>query len=67
MYVYDTLCVFSDGIIEDPKQQGSLQLKMILEYLECPQYLRKALFRKHGYLEYAGQVMAAMVCGVLWC
>ena len=31
-----------------------VQLGRILQYLECPQYLRKYLFKKHKDLEYAG-------------
>nr|XP_032832330.1 putative methyltransferase C9orf114 homolog isoform X2 [Petromyzon marinus] len=33
---------------------GSVQLARILQYLECPQYLRKAFFPKHKDLQYAG-------------
>ena len=31
-----------------------VQLGRILQYLECPQYLRKFLFKKHKDLEFAG-------------
>jgi len=31
-----------------------VQLGRVLQYLECPQYLRKYLFKKHKDLEYAG-------------
>jgi len=31
----------------------------ILQYLECPQYLRKTFFPQHKDLEYAGQLIAA--------
>ncbi|XP_026029154.1 putative methyltransferase C9orf114 homolog [Astatotilapia calliptera] len=33
---------------------GCIQLARILQYLECPQYLRKAFFPKHQDLQYAG-------------
>ncbi|KAM9307090.1 uncharacterized protein KZ484_000421 [Pholidichthys leucotaenia] len=33
---------------------GCLQLARILQYLECPQYLRKVFFPKHKDLQYAG-------------
>ncbi|KAK7108823.1 hypothetical protein V1264_016488 [Littorina saxatilis] len=50
----ETNALSSDGTIEDAKKQGCLQLKLILEYLECPQYLRKGLFKRHEFLQYAG-------------
>ena len=34
--------------------QGCLQLARILQFLECPQYLRKAFFPIHKDLKYAG-------------
>ncbi|KAL4216558.1 putative methyltransferase C9orf114 [Mactra antiquata] len=33
---------------------GNLQLARILQYLECPQYLRKSFFPQHKDLKYAG-------------
>ncbi|XP_017580710.1 putative methyltransferase C9orf114 homolog [Pygocentrus nattereri] len=36
------------------KGQACVQLARILQYLECPQYLRKAFFPKHSDLEFAG-------------
>ncbi|XP_036607014.1 putative methyltransferase C9orf114 homolog [Trichosurus vulpecula] len=36
------------------KGQASVQLARILQYLECPQYLRKAFFPKHQDLQFAG-------------
>uniref|UniRef100_A0A3Q0QXD3 28S rRNA (uridine-N(3))-methyltransferase n=1 Tax=Amphilophus citrinellus TaxID=61819 RepID=A0A3Q0QXD3_AMPCI len=36
------------------KGHGCVQLARILQYLECPQYLRKAFFPKHQDLQYAG-------------
>lgn len=34
------------------QEENNQQLIKILEYLECPQYLRKTLFRPHKYLEH---------------
>lgn len=50
----ETNSLSSDGTIEDQTKQGCLQLQMILEYLECPQYLRKAMFKYHSFLQCAG-------------
>ncbi|EPY83304.1 kynurenine--oxoglutarate transaminase 1-like isoform 1 [Camelus ferus] len=36
------------------KGQACVQLARILQYLECPQYLRKAFFPKHQDLQFAG-------------
>ncbi|CAL1567745.1 unnamed protein product [Knipowitschia caucasica] len=36
------------------KGQACIQLARILQYLECPQYLRKWFFPKHQDLQYAG-------------
>uniref|UniRef100_UPI00398E7458 putative methyltransferase C9orf114 homolog isoform X1 n=2 Tax=Pristiophorus japonicus TaxID=55135 RepID=UPI00398E7458 len=36
------------------KGQASVQLARILQYLECPQYLRKSFFPKHKDLQFAG-------------
>ncbi|XP_062268703.1 putative methyltransferase C9orf114 homolog [Platichthys flesus] len=36
------------------KGQACVQLARILQYLECPQYLRKWFFPKHQDLQYAG-------------
>lgn len=36
------------------KLKSCEQLATILQYLECPQYLRKHLFPIHNYLRYAG-------------
>lgn len=53
------IIVFND--VEDSKgesnydiQQSCYQLARILQYLECPQYLRKTLFPIHQSLQYAG-------------
>ncbi|CAH1786041.1 unnamed protein product, partial [Owenia fusiformis] len=36
------------------KGQCNIQLARILQYLECPQYLRKSFFPQHKDLQYAG-------------
>ncbi|XP_072908462.1 putative methyltransferase C9orf114 homolog isoform X2 [Hemitrygon akajei] len=36
------------------KGHASVQLARILQYLECPQYLRKSFFPKHRDLQFAG-------------
>lgn len=36
------------------KGNANIQLARILQYLECPQYLRKSFFPKHVDLQYAG-------------
>ncbi|XP_053138485.1 putative methyltransferase C9orf114 homolog isoform X2 [Hemicordylus capensis] len=41
-----------DGIKK--KGQACVQLARILQYLECPQYLRKSFFPKHQDLQFAG-------------
>ena len=38
------------------KGNANVQLARILQYLECPQYLRKAFFPQHKDLQYAGNV-----------
>uniref|UniRef100_A0A671QI92 28S rRNA (uridine-N(3))-methyltransferase n=1 Tax=Sinocyclocheilus anshuiensis TaxID=1608454 RepID=A0A671QI92_9TELE len=37
------------------KGQACVQLARILQYLECPQYLRKSFFPKHQDLQFAGE------------
>lgn len=39
------------------KGQACVQLARILQYLECPQYLRKAFFPKHQDLQFAGNTV----------
>lgn len=36
--------------------ENNEQLIKILEYMECPQYLRKSLFPPHKYLEHVGKI-----------
>lgn len=48
----DEVIVFSDD--KDEGAQGNSQLINILQYLECPQYLRKDLFPIHRDLKFAG-------------
>ena len=43
-----------DSSVNDSNSQGCLQLARILQYLECPQYLRKHFFPIHRDLQYAG-------------
>ncbi|CAH0382601.1 unnamed protein product [Bemisia tabaci] len=59
IFKVDEIIVFND--VEDSKgesnydiQQSCYQLARILQYLECPQYLRKTLFPIHQSLQYAG-------------
>ncbi len=42
-----------DGI--GKKGNPNVQLARILQYLECPQYLRKTFFPKHADLQFAGE------------
>ncbi|XP_011496774.1 PREDICTED: putative methyltransferase C9orf114 homolog [Ceratosolen solmsi marchali] len=42
-----------DGDLKE-RRPGCLQLARILQYLECPQYLRKYFFPIHNDLQYAG-------------
>ena len=43
-----------DGAQHNVDSSGCLQLARILQYLECPQYLRKHFFPIHRDLQYAG-------------
>ncbi|XP_063000557.1 putative methyltransferase C9orf114 homolog [Elgaria multicarinata webbii] len=45
-----------EGDFEGIKKKGQacVQLARILQYLECPQYLRKSFFPKHQDLQFAG-------------
>jgi hypothetical protein len=43
-----------DGTQQDGESNGCLKLARILQYLECPQYLRKHFFPIHRDLQYAG-------------
>lgn len=68
IYKVDEIVVFDDKgeVTEDEKRKvrkddvlgegrvGCLQLARILQYLECPQYLRKYFFPIHKDLQYAG-------------
>ena len=38
------------------KSDPNILLARILQYLECPQYLRKNFFPKHSDLQYAGTI-----------
>lgn len=55
--VYDdtnTLSKSSSDIVLESQSQCCTQMIHILQYLECPQYLRKSFFPKHNNLQYAG-------------
>lgn len=68
IYKIDEVIVYDDmgEILEEEKRKlrhdeffgelrvGCLQLARILQYLECPQYLRKDFFPMHKDLQYAG-------------
>jgi len=46
--------------VSDDRKPG-VQMARILQYLECPQYLRKSFFPQHKDLEFAGQLVAAFL------
>jgi len=51
----DEIVVFNDKVEEgESKGRGAVQLARVLQYLECPQYLRKHFFPIHKDLQYAG-------------
>ena len=52
----DEIVVFDDKVEEEgeSKGRGAVQLARVLQYLECPQYLRKHFFPIHKDLQYAG-------------
>jgi len=51
----DEVVVFNDKLEKgEDTGRGSVQLARILQYLECPQYLRKHFFPIHKDLQYAG-------------
>ena len=41
------------------KGNAPVQMARILQYLECPQYLRKAFFPKHSDLKFAGKTVSS--------
>lgn len=49
-----TVSSMSDSGEVRPARKCCAQLARILQYLECPQYLRKEFFPKHHDLDYAG-------------
>jgi len=51
-------CVRFSRPIDDRKP--GVQMARILQYLECPQYLRKSFFPQHKDLEYAGWLVASL-------
>ena len=52
--MYFSLCVDKMVLLPLPQDGGVAQLSRILQYLECPQYMRKQLFPQHKDLQYAG-------------
>ena len=58
------IIVFNDGLltkntsksvaIDSNKNRSCVQMARLLQYLECPQYLRKFFFPIHQDLQYAG-------------
>ncbi|XP_071489447.1 putative methyltransferase C9orf114 homolog [Diadema antillarum] len=46
----------TDGVFSGVGKKGNanVQLARLLQYLECPQYLRKSFFPRHSDLQYAG-------------
>ncbi|RMZ99481.1 hypothetical protein BpHYR1_028730 [Brachionus plicatilis] len=55
LFCVDEIIVYNEYAIENKQHNDyNEQLIKILEYLECPQYLRKALFPPHKYLEHVG-------------
>lgn len=63
VFSIDEIIVFDESgmMTKDPnlsatsaKVQANIQMIHILQYLECPQYLRKTLFPRHKNLQFAG-------------
>jgi len=50
----DEIVVFNDKEEGEVKGRSAVQLARVLQYLECPQYLRKHFFPIHKDLQYAG-------------
>jgi len=50
----DEIVVFNDKEEGEAKGRSAVQLARVLQYLECPQYLRKHFFPIHKDLQYAG-------------
>lgn len=48
----------------DENESGAAFLVRILRYLETPQYLRKALFPKHGSLRFVVGTEFVISCGL---
>ncbi len=59
LFSVDEIVVYNDYAIENSAQnENNQQLIKILEYVECPQYLRRGLFQQHRYLEHVGLLNA---------
>lgn len=52
--VFDESGMMTKSATMSQKTQSTVQMVHILQYLECPQYLRKTLFPRHNHLQYAG-------------
>ncbi|KAH9515813.1 hypothetical protein DERF_006587 [Dermatophagoides farinae] len=54
--IYDEYCIpgTPEQVVLDKRKETMVQTLRILEYLECPQYLRRNLFPIQKYLQYAG-------------
>ena len=52
------VCEIRFSKLVDDRKPG-VQMARILQYLECPQYLRKSFFPQHKDLEYAGLLTEA--------
>ena len=52
----DEIVVFNDkkSEISEGDNRGCIQMARILQYLECPQYLRRSFFPIHSDLKHAG-------------
>lgn len=61
LFIYRALDVYWNGYWfgdlnpSDSNLESNFLLARILEYLECPQYLRRAVFPKQKALQYAGE------------
>lgn len=56
--VFDDIGEQTNIMVANKKTEGGSktckQLAIILQYLECPQYLRRILFPIHNFLKYTG-------------
>jgi predicted SPOUT superfamily RNA methylase MTH1 len=52
--LFDSWSLIQKFQLISEQNENNERLVKVLEYLECPQYLRKALFPPHRYLEAVG-------------